>query len=308
VTPPGAADNGGLIAGASGGSILVGVLPSDLLRYSPLSRSGDGGSTWNAAFFPGALAAAPDGLSYLAGPSGGAAAIIGSTRVVVAPPGISSWTPLVTRARIRRVSPRCDVTTLDAVALLSSGPLVATGCARAGMVGIFTRAAGSWQFGGSALRGPLSGSRTSVLRLETEGSTTAALVSASRGGRQSLVALWRSGGPSWTQSSPLPLPRGGRVVATAASANGTLAVLLRSGNGLMAADVDPGGPWVRLPRPPGGTVALAAAGPIAASSPSELEAFSAHGATLRVFSLSHSGSSWTPEQSEQVSLAYGSSS
>ena len=43
VTPPGVADNGRLVAGASVGSILVGVLPSRLLRFSPLSQSSDGG-------------------------------------------------------------------------------------------------------------------------------------------------------------------------------------------------------------------------------------------------------------------------
>src|ERR1700736_6878478 len=39
VTPPGVADNGGLVAGAAAGSILMGVLPSRLLHFSPLSRS-----------------------------------------------------------------------------------------------------------------------------------------------------------------------------------------------------------------------------------------------------------------------------
>ena len=37
VTPEGTADNGGLVAGVSGDSVAAGVLPSALLRFSPLS-------------------------------------------------------------------------------------------------------------------------------------------------------------------------------------------------------------------------------------------------------------------------------
>jgi len=309
ITPPGAADNGGLVAGTSGRSILVGVLPSDLLRFSPLSQSDDGGSSWNAEFFPGALAPVPDALSYLTGTSGGALAVVGSTRVLAAAPGSSAWTPLVATARLGRVAPRCGVSAVDAVALLPGGaPLVATGCARGGIVGIFTRAAGSWQAGGPVLRGSLTGSSTSVLRLETGNSNATALVTASRAKRHSLVALWSSGATSWMQSPPLALGTGQRVLATAVGSNSTLAVLLRSGSGLVAADVNPGGAWIRLPKPPGGTVALAAADPPAGSSASVLDAFTVHGSSLGVFSLTPSGSEWTMVQSSQVSLAYGSSS
>ena len=58
VTPEGTADNGGLVAGVSGDSIAAGVLPSALLRFSPLSSSADGGASWTPVFLPGALATA----------------------------------------------------------------------------------------------------------------------------------------------------------------------------------------------------------------------------------------------------------
>jgi hypothetical protein len=309
ITPPGAADNGGLVAGTSGRSILVGVLPSDLLRFSPLSQSGDGGSSWNPEFLPGALAPVPDALSYLTGTAGGALAVDGRTRVLVAAPDSSAWTRLVSTARLGRVAPRCGVSAVDAVALLPDGaPLVATGCARGGIVGFFTRAAGSWQVSGPVLRGHLTGSSTSVLRLETGNSSATALVTASRRGRHSLVALWSSGATRWMQSAPLALGTGQRVLATAVGSDSTAAVLLRSAGGLVATDVSPGGAWIRLPKPPVGTVALAAADPPAGSGPPVLDAFTVHGSSLSVFSLTPSRSAWTIAQSSQVSLAYGSSS
>jgi len=143
-----------------------------------------------------------------------------------------------------------------------------------------------------------------VLRLETGNTSATALVTASRRGRHSLVALWSSGATRWMQSPPLALGTGQRVLATAVGSSGMLAVLVRSGTGLVAADVSPGGAWIRLPKPPGGTVALAAAG----SGLSVLDAFTVHGSSLSVFSLTPSRSAWTIAQSSQVSLAYGSSS
>jgi hypothetical protein len=70
VTPPGVADNGGLVQSSSAGAALVGVLPSDLLRFSPLAQSADGGGSWVPAFLPGALAPVPDALAYDAAPPG----------------------------------------------------------------------------------------------------------------------------------------------------------------------------------------------------------------------------------------------
>ena len=69
VTPPGVADNGGLVAGASAGSALVGTLPSGLLHFSPVSVSTNGGTSWSPVFLPGSLAARPDALAVATGPT-----------------------------------------------------------------------------------------------------------------------------------------------------------------------------------------------------------------------------------------------
>ncbi len=64
-TPPGVADNGGLVvAGDGGGSMMTGFRPSQDLTFSPLAASSNGGTSWSPAgpLTPG-LAAAPDALA-----------------------------------------------------------------------------------------------------------------------------------------------------------------------------------------------------------------------------------------------------
>ena len=309
VTPPGAADNGGIVADASGDSVLVGVLPNGFLRFSPVSLSSDGGGMWGPVSLPGALAAVPNALAYDAAASPSTVAVSGSTRVLSSGVGMSSWKTLVTVARLRRVAPRCGVTKLDAVALQPSGaPLVAAACAHGGVVGLFADVADAWKPSGMVLGGALRGSSTSVIRLETEGSTVAALVSATRGSRRSLIAMWHTAGETWKQSSPLSVGAGRSVLATAVGPDGTLAVLLATSRGEAVDDITPGGSWTQLPRPPRGAVALApAATPTTLGAPA-FDVFSVSGTYLRVFALTPSGATWANVQTSRVALAYGSSS
>jgi hypothetical protein len=309
VTPPGVADNGGLVAGASAGSIVVAVLPSRLLRFSPLAQSSDGGRSWNPVFLPGAVAARPDALAAQATAPGGAAAVIAGGRALAASKSLSSWSPLVSATGLARVSPGCGVTALDAVAIVSGGdPVVATGCRRGGQVGVFTRTGGEWQPDGMTLGGSLRGSSTEVLRLEVTGSTTTALVSARRSGRTALVALWRTGGAPWTASSPLPLGTTSAVLSTSVGTGGGLAVLLGARGGHpMASDIAPGGAWAPLPLLPSNTTALSFTVGTGSLGSSGVAAFTVHGESLGVFALTPAGSKWVSVQSSQVPLAYGSS-
>jgi len=310
VTPPGVADNGGLAAGASAGSILVGVLPSKLLRFSPLSTSTDGGTSWSPIFLPSGLAPLPDAIAYQGAPPGGAIAVVGGgARALAAPANPSAWSPLVSAADLSRVSPGCGVTTLDAVAILPTGtPLVGTGCRHGGSVGFFTQTAGSWQPSGFMLGGSLRRSATEVLRLAVVGSTTTALVSASRAGHRVLVALWRTHGAPWTTSPPLAVNSATSVVSTAVSSGGSFAVLLGATRGRRTAvEIAVNGPWKHLPVPPSRTTALAMpVGPETIDS-APLDAFTVDGGSLGVFALSPSGQGWSRVQSSQIPLAYGSS-
>ncbi len=308
VTPPGVADNGGLAAGASGGSILAGVLPSRLLRFSPLSQSSDGGTSWGPFFLPSGLALLPDALAYQGTPPGGAIAVSGArTEALAAPVSLASWSPLVSVARLSRVSPDCGVTTLDAVAILPAGaPLVATDC-RGDRVGLFTRTAGSWKPSGFALGGSLRGSATDVLRLAVNGSTTAALVSTGLEGHRALVAIWRTGGAPWSASPPFALTSGTSVLSTAVSSSSAFAVLTGARGRRAAVEIAAPGSWTPLPTPPARTTAVALpAGPETVDSV-PVDAFTVDGGSLGVFALSPSGTRWVRVQSSQVPLAYGSS-
>ena len=64
-TPPGVADNGGLVVtGTGGASLLTGFVPSQDLTFSPLAATSDNGASWSPAgpVNPG-LADAPDALA-----------------------------------------------------------------------------------------------------------------------------------------------------------------------------------------------------------------------------------------------------
>jgi hypothetical protein len=309
VTPPGVADNGGLVAGASARSTIVGTLPSGLLRFSPLSVSTNGGTSWSPVFLPGGLPARPDALAVAAGPTGGSLAMVG-TRVLRAGPGFASWSTLVSLHRLTRASPRCDADALEAVAAAPDGaPLVATGCRRAGVVGVFTTSAAGWTQTGAVLPARLAGGSANVLRLETSGTQTVALVATISGNRRALVTLRRTGTERWATSAPLALAEGDAVRATAVGLGGTVSVLLGSKSTRSAAEISPGGAWTSLPAPPAGTVALAGVAPNPATYGGlALDAFAVVGGTgLRVYVLTPAGTKWVRVQSTQVPLAYGSS-
>ena len=63
-TPAGVADNGGLEAAGTGGSLVAGFRPSQDLTFSPLAATSNDGASWSASgpVTPG-LAATPDGLA-----------------------------------------------------------------------------------------------------------------------------------------------------------------------------------------------------------------------------------------------------
>ena len=65
VTPPGVADNGGLVAHDEGaGSLTIGFQPSQNLLISPLAYTSDLGRTWSPGLVPQPLARHPDALAW----------------------------------------------------------------------------------------------------------------------------------------------------------------------------------------------------------------------------------------------------
>ena len=311
VTPEGTADNGGLVAGVSGDSIAAGVLPSALLRFSPLSSSSDGGSSWSPVFLPGALARSADALAIERSGTPAGLAVLHDGTVLAAAKSLGSWAPLVSTAALRRAAPSCDVSAIAAVAFSAAGaPLVATGCERGARVGLFRQTDGSWHVAGPTLAVGRGRGATGVLRLETSGGVTTLLATVGGAGHEALEVAWAENDSVWTMSAPLPVPSAESVRASAVGADGRVAVLVSMPNSKRAVfEVGPGGrAWSSLPPPPSGAAGLALPGATPTVDAPPVDVFSVNGSALRVFELTPSGATWSRVQTTQVPISYGSSS
>jgi hypothetical protein len=311
-TPPGVADNGGITVGASAaGPLTVGFMASNLLRFSPLARSTDGGSNWSPGYLPNALAAVPDALAD--GPAGISAVVgTGAAQLVLTGKGLSGWSTVASTRSLARVT-GCAVRRITAVAPApaAAGAVLGVQCAQPGRIGVLTPSPAApggtwgttWSSVGPRLAGGATGTAT-VLRLESGGAGLGGLARVRAGATVALVAFWRATGRSgWSQSPALRVPVDWSVQATATgggSGQGE-AVLLASGDHRTVAEVaGPGAPWVTLPAPPSGTEALAVRG-------AATDAFTVSGSHLAVWSTTGSAG-WSRTQAMTVPVPYGSSS
>ena len=301
-TPLGVADNGGLVvAGSGGGSLVTGFRPSQDLTFSPLAATSDGGATWSPSgpVSPG-LASAPDALA--AGPGGRLMALTtgGGAELGTG----AAWTRLST-ARALAATPAgraCGVTGLTAAAFGVSGtPMLAAGCARPGVAGIFADSGGGWHAAGPAVPAALARQDIEVLTLTgyagPAGTGLVALLRSGSGPAASLTAAWSGdGGGRWTLSAPLRLG-GGQLTATAIGPGGAFGIIINSSRAATLAG--PGASWRALPVLPRGTATLAL-GPAG-----QADAITAHLGTFADWRLGASG--WTQAQTIQVTIPYGSS-
>ena len=305
VTPPGVADNGGLVmASAGGGPLVVGVRPSQDLDFSPLATTGDDGRKWTAGLVDAGLADAADTLAVTSG-GGPEFALLGNGTIDRAPSATaaesgSGWSKLATRGSVAASAPgkSCGLSSLDAITATSSGELLAGGaCADSGVAGIFGYSGGTWHAAGPSLPGTVAGVQIQVLRLTATAAGNVALLLAG----PSLYAAWTSdGGAHWTVSPPLSL--GSAEVSSAAFGAG-VGVLLSTGK---AATVGgPGASWQQLPATPAGTAVLAFA---PGSQAEQAEALAVKNSKLTVWRLDASASKWTSIQTISVPIQYGSSS
>jgi hypothetical protein len=300
VTPPGVADNGGLVSAFPvPGAALAGFLPSQDLRFSPLAGTTDGGRDWSPLFLPGALVAGPDALA--AGPGGARLALVrsGGGRALLAAAG-GRW-----RTLPRLGAPGCAGARPGAAGFTPSGsPEVAARCPGAGTSALFVLDHGRWAASGPRLAGPDPGGGAAVLRLSTGAGGTAVLVRTGAGRAARLVARWSTGG-AWAASGPLALGRAPVRATTPLGGGGWL--VLRAGPAGPEADLlaAPGAAWHPLAAPPPDTRVLAP-GPGGA-----VDALAGRGSVLTVWqAVPGSGGapgSWAVSQRIRVPLAYGSS-
>jgi hypothetical protein len=302
VTPPGTADNGGLVLAAGAGQALVTAFrPSQDLTFTPLTRTSDLGHAWSALSpLDAALAATPDSLAVQPG-TGRLLALLGTGTAEQGNPTGTGWTTLVTARALSatRAGKSCGLRALTAAAYTPAGtPLLAGTCTRLGAVGIFAGSAHAWRAAGPALPAAFAHQTITVLRLATVGNQTTALLAASTGPHTTLLgASSTDAGSTWAMTPPLAA--GHDPIASASFGPGqTAAVITAGGQGdLLAA-----GQWERLPALPNGTAALVP------GADGTTDALAVHGATLTIWQLADSTASWAREQTIEVPIQYGSSS
>ncbi len=304
VTPPGTADNGGLVlAGGGGPALVTGLRPSQDLTYTPLAVTGDTGQAWSSAGpLDAALASVPDALA--AAPAGGQlVALLTDGTAELGRPGYTSWSTLAT-LRALAATPagrRCRPQDLTAAAYTPSGlPLLAGACGQPGTAGIFADDAGTWQPAGPRMPAALARQHITVLRLTRTANSNVALLAAGTGPATSLLAAWSAdNGGHWALSPPLKL--NGAQVASASFGPGGAAAILTSGNRGQAI-AGPGAVWRSLPPLPPGTATLVP------DTGGGFDALAVHATKLVVWHLAAGSAAWSTAQTITVPIQYGSSS
>ena len=303
VTPPGVADNGGLVVTWSGQrSLVVGFRPSQDLRFSPLAITLDQGDSYQPDLLTAGLASVPDALSVSA--NGDAAAVVdGGASVLTRARAGSDWTQLATAASIGNTSVgrACGLAGLTSVAQVGSTLYLGASCDQPGVVGIMERSASAVRLVPVHLPGSLASDRVQVLRLQATAAGVAALVQLTAGGQSAYAAVWSDpAGRSWEVSPTLPAA--GELLATGTTAQGGFTLLTRtSTDGRHAAVIEPGrSAWTPLPDPPSSTAALA----VSAQSTDALVVESTRFVDDR---LDPSGHQWHARQTITVDIPLGSS-
>ena len=310
VTPPGVADNGGLVMAPAGrGPLVVGIRPSQGLTFSPLATTSDDGETWTPGLLDAGLADDADSLAVESS-SGQQFALLGNGTIEQAPSAAASqhvpgWSKLAAQGSIASsASARsCRLSSLNAITVTQSGQLLAGGaCDNPGTAGIFGYSGGAWHAAGPALPGTVAGDRVQVLRLTATPAGNVALLLAG----PDLFAAWTSdGGARWTVSPPLPTGAAG-VSSAAFGSGGAVGLLLSSGK--TATADGPGSPWQSLPTAPPDTALLAFIPSAAhAAKAGQVEALAAKGTRLTVWQLDAPAGTWTSVQTIIVPIQYGSS-
>jgi hypothetical protein len=310
VTPPGAADNGGLVASAGEAkSLTVAVLPSQDLVFSPIAQTANGGASWSTggpinaavAASPGAFAA--DG-SHLA-------ALLSDGTIETSPDAGATWSTLAKPGAIA-ASPAAKgcggavrVTSLS-FGKTSSEVLAGGTCGTSGTTAIFSYSPGTgWQRESLPVAGPLVRLGGGTALVEGKAGLTELAYGFGWYAYAPLSGSTPRPAPSgWDASAALPVT--GPVTASGTLPAGGSWVLLSGGR---AATIDGPSPansaaarWTLLPPVPARTTVLAA------GSGGAVDALAVSGTTLTVWQLAPKATAWSEVQAINVPIQVGSSS
>jgi hypothetical protein len=300
------ATNGGLVlATPEGGPLLVGILPSNLLHFSPLLSTADGGRTFTPELLlMNGLAARPNALAESA--NGHDLALVESgtnTQVLQTAPGLNSWQAVASEAHLESSAAgrSCGLVSITGVAEVANQPVLGATCQQRGAVGILAMRNASWQLVGPKLPHSLDPERVEVLGLREAGGGLATLLAVSDGSETTILGAWANDGLThWTISSAIRLGGGDRVVSFGPSAGLGWFVLAARPSGSRSLEVLAStGSWTLLPTPPA-QAATASFGPA-----NSVDVFGVSGTLMTDWRLV--SSRWTKSQVINVPIQYGSS-
>jgi hypothetical protein len=304
-TPLGVADNGGLVAAATGGgSLLAGFRPSQDLTFSPLAATANEGTTWSAvAPLPAGLANEPGAMT--ADAAGRLLALTTAGTVLASDRPQNRWTMLTSERDLAATSAgrACALTGLTAVAFGADGsPLVAGSCRRGGEVGLFRQVAGGWRLAGPSLgsAGPDGSALLAVTTAATgagaKDPSVTALIRTGSAASGRLVVAWQGDAGRWSDSAAL-ITGSARVLSASLWPGGSIGVLFTGGRA--AVITGRGGQWEPLSGMPAHTATLAV------EPGGQVEALAASGGTFRAWTFA--SGTWHLAQTIRVAIPYGSS-
>lgn len=303
----GVATNGGLLLATPGGTrLVVGVLPANLLTFSPVLVFPGTGRAWTPAAPVAALAPHPGALAV--GMAGSAVVLSsgGSGEVLKGSVGGSPWRRLTSAAALA-ASPAgraCGLASLTGVALLGRSAVIGADCRRVGVAGVFVAAGRGWRLAAPGAPS-LAGSRVGVLELRPSGGGLCALLAVARGRQRGVAAAWRPGEPSgrWRVTSVRWLPAGEAVASVGPDGPEGLFVLTSGAGAPASVQVwrGPTAPWVTLPPPPNGTST------VAFGRDGTVDALTVSDTTFASWTLGRAGHDWVRTQLAEIPIPFGSS-
>lgn len=302
-TPPGVADNGGLMVApaANGTTGIVGFGASQNLTFSPLALTTDGAKSWHVGGLPTALVRAPTVLSI--GGTTSALALVGDKdpEVLSQAGGPTSWKRIVTEDELRTTPAgrRCVLAGLESVSYDPAGnPVIGAACRAPGTPGVLVRKGTTWELAAIPVPASLANAAFGTVRLDAG----SALLTATPKSGTNIVAAWDVFG-KWSTSPPLRLPNSSDLLASGQGPGATQFVVVGKPDGPRRAEVvtGPGAAWHALPPLPAGTAT------IALETSGAVVALSVEVTKCTVWALGPRDA-WEPVQTLRVPIAFGSSS
>ena len=190
----------------------------------------------------------------------------------------------------------------------ASTPLAIVGasCGRSDVVGLLDQSGGTWQLDPVNLPGSLRWGRATVLTIGQTASGLTSVLEVTDINHTALLAPWTTSGGGWTYSPALSLAPDDHVVSIGpANGIGPFALTASpSGTNRLAVVNGPAAVWNQMPPPPPNTAMVA----FGTGGSSAVDALTAHGTTMTVWSLDAGSGEWTKGQVLPVKLEFGSSS